>query len=188
VAATEQFEAFSWVPEITIEHIKPPRRIAPFAAAITADVVSSDGNNTDLGSGKFILLHDPAGKESWDGDFRCVTFAQADISFDMVHDPSLPQVGWAWFLDALRSHSANFAEPNGTVSVLSSTTFAERATGHNSVGELEIRASWTPQFDPDDDVYSLTHHLAAWQDLLRMMTDIAPVPEEFEFLSRRAGE
>ena len=43
-----------------------------------------------------MLLHDPAGNDAWDGHFRCVTFARADIEPEMATDPMLGAVGWTW--------------------------------------------------------------------------------------------
>ena len=45
----------------------------------------------ELGSGRFVLLHDPAGNTAWQGTFRCVTFARADIDPEMVTDPLAAQ-------------------------------------------------------------------------------------------------
>ena len=51
------------------EEMPAPQRIAPYAAALSADV-TVDG--IDVGTGRLILLHDPAGNDAWDGTFRCV--------------------------------------------------------------------------------------------------------------------
>ena len=44
--------------------------------AVSADVVVLDD---ERGSGRLVLLHDPAGNEAWDGTFRCVTYSKADV-------------------------------------------------------------------------------------------------------------
>src|SRR3954447_16438992 len=51
-------------PEVLCEPMPAPQRIAPYAAALSADV-TVDGE--DLSTGRIILLHDPAGNDSWDG-------------------------------------------------------------------------------------------------------------------------
>ncbi len=48
--------------EVTLEEVPAPQRIAPFALALSADV-ESDGD--ELATGRFVLLHDPAGPEAW---------------------------------------------------------------------------------------------------------------------------
>ena len=45
-----------WRPELTVEEIPAPQRIAPFAAAIAADV---DSDEEEVGNGRLVLLHDP---------------------------------------------------------------------------------------------------------------------------------
>ena len=64
-----------------------PQRIAPHSFALSADV-TVDG--TDVGTGRIILLHDPDGNDAWDGTFRCVAYARAEIETDMITDPLLP--------------------------------------------------------------------------------------------------
>ena len=44
-------------PEVLCEEMPAPQRIAPYATALSADV-TVDG--TDVGTGRIILLHDPA--------------------------------------------------------------------------------------------------------------------------------
>ena len=76
----------AWRPELLVEEIPAPQRIAPFSAAITADVLVG---GEEVGSGRLVLLHDPAGNAAWQGTFRCVTFARADVDPEMVTDPLL---------------------------------------------------------------------------------------------------
>src|SRR5215218_5077128 len=109
-----------WRSELHVEELPAPQRIAPYSAAITADVVAG---SEELGSGRFVLLHDPAGNTAWQGTFRCVTFARADIDPEIVTDPLLPSVGWSWLIDALQSHEAKYEVPSGTVTSVSSESF-----------------------------------------------------------------
>lgn len=158
-----------WRPEILIEEIPAPQRIAPFSAAITADVVSDD---IDLGNGRLVLLHDPAGNESWGGTFRCVSFARAEVEREMVTDPMLAEVGWSWLIDSLTAHDAEFVEPSGTVTAVSSESFGGMA-GEQPRAELEIRASWTPVFDHGAGLHA---HLSAWDHLLCTLAGLPPLP------------
>jgi len=158
--------SFQWDPRIEVSELEPPTHIAPYAAAIDAEIVV---DSLDVGSGRLILLHDPNGDESWGGQFRCVTFAQADVTAEMVHDPFLADVGWSWLIEALKTRGAHYSHECGTITVTSSTPFGSKQR-EESQSQIEIRASWTPHLDADD---SLTVHLQAWQTLL---CDIAGIP------------
>ncbi len=161
--------AAQWRPEIVIEEMPSPQRIAPFSVALGADVVVG---GDDIGSGRLVLLHDPVGNEAWRGTYRCVTFAKAQVEPEMVRDPLLADVGWSWLIDALSTHDAEFTEASGTVTAVISTPFGELA-GDPGNAEVEIRASWTPLLE---DGQSITAHLAAWQDLLCMTAGLPPIP------------
>ena len=58
-AAVDSMHAARLRPEVFCEEMPAPQRIAPYAAALSADV-TVDG--TDVGTGRIILLHDPAGQ------------------------------------------------------------------------------------------------------------------------------
>ena len=73
-------------PEIFCEEMPAPQRIAPYASALSADVTVDD---IDVGTGRIILLHDPAGNDAWDGTFRCVAYARAEIDLELITDPML---------------------------------------------------------------------------------------------------
>lgn len=175
--AVAELDAVCWRPELSVEEIGSPQRIAPYSVAVSADV-SDDGR--DVGSGRLILLHDPAGNESWQGQFRCVAFARADVDLEMVADPLLPEVGWAWLSDALADHEADYAQPAGTVTAVYSKSFGAMA-GQDDRAEIEIRASWTPYID---DQRPLTPHLLAWQDLLCTVAGLEPLPDGVVALHR----
>ena len=55
--------------DISFEDSPPPRRLAPYAAAMGA-VAYRDG--IEAGSGRLVLLYDPDGQEGWTGVFRLV--------------------------------------------------------------------------------------------------------------------
>src|SRR5215210_4654304 len=139
--AVQDLTSAAWRPELQIEQIPAPQRIAPFAAAVTADVLVA---GEEVGNGRLVLLHDPAGNDAWQGTFRCVTFARADVDPEMVTDPLLARVGWSWLVDALAAHGADYGAPSGTVTSVASESFGGMAE-EDPRAEIEVRASWTPQ-------------------------------------------
>jgi len=158
-----------WRPELVVDEMPAPQRIAPFSAAVTADVRVG---GEDVGSGRLVLLHDPAGNAAWEGTFRCVTFARADVDPEMVTDPLLARVGWSWLLDALSAHGASFGAPSGTVTSVASESFGGMAE-EAPRAEIEVRASWTPELV---DGAGLGAHLAAWAELLCTTAGLPPLP------------
>ena len=102
-----------------LETVPAPQKLAPHALAMTADVLE------DAATGRFVLLHDPAGQEGWGGQWRCVTFARAAIDLEMASDPLLPEIGWAWLLESLKKHGCEFINPSGTVTRVASASFGE---------------------------------------------------------------
>ena len=167
--AVHDLTTASWRPELSIEEIPAPQRIAPFSAAITADVLAA---GTEVGSGRLVLLHDPAGNAAWQGTFRLVTFARADVDPEMVTDPLLANVGWSWLLDALANHGAEYSAPSGTVTSVSSESFGGMAD-EPPRAEIEIRASWTPLLEAE---VGIGPHLAAWAELLCTTAGLPPLP------------
>lgn len=159
----------SWRPELAAEEIPAPQRIAPFSAAITADVLVG---GEEVGSGRLVLLHDPAGNAAWEGTFRCVTFARADVDPEMVTDPLLATVGWSWLTDALAAHGARYGAPSGTVTSVASESFGGMAD-EAARAEVEIRASWTAELV---EGRGLNAHLAAWAELLCTTAGLPPLP------------
>jgi hypothetical protein len=167
--AVKDLLSASWRPELLVEEIPAPQRIAPFSAAISADVLVG---GEEIGSGRLVLLHDPAGNAAWQGAFRCVTFARADVDPEMVTDPLLASVGWSWLVDALADHGASYSAPSGTVTSVSSESFGSMA-GAPPRAEVEVRASWTPELV---DGTGLGPHLRAWAELLCMTAGLPPLP------------
>ncbi|MFX4270845.1 DUF3000 domain-containing protein [Propionibacteriaceae bacterium Y1685] len=168
--ALAELRAAVWRPELSVDEMPSPQRIAPYSAAITADVVVA---GDEVGSGRLILLHDPAGNAAWQGTFRCVTFARAEVDPEMVTDPLLNTVGWSWLTESLANHEAAYVEPSGTVTSVSSESFGQMS-GDPASAEVEIRASWTP--DLDGTTSGLTPHLGAWADLLCTVAGLPPLP------------
>ena len=175
--AVEQMRAAQLRPEIFCEEMPAPQRIAPFASALSADV-TVDGD--DVGTGRIVLLHDPAGNDAWEGTFRCVAYARAEIDLEMANDPLLGEVGWSWLTDALEAHGAEYAAPSGTVTKVSSESFGSMAD-EDATAQLEIRASWTP-------VGPIADHVEAWGELLCTAAGLPPVPEGVAPMPSRRGQ
>ncbi len=176
-AAVAALHAARLRPEIFCEEMPAPQRIAPYAAALSADV-TVDGE--DIGTGRLVLLHDPAGNDAWQGTFRCVAYGRAEIDPEMANDPLLGEVGWSWLTEALDAHSAQYLAPSGTVTKVSSESFGAMAD-EEATAQLEIRASWTPLGD-------LTDHVEAWGELLCTAAGLPPVPEGVAAMPSRRGQ
>ena len=181
-AAVKSMNAARLRPEVLCEEMPAPQRIAPFAAALSADVTVDE---TDLGTGRIILLHDPAGNEAWQGTFRCVAYARAEIDPELISDPLLAEVGWSWLTEALGAHGAAYTAPSGTVTRVATESFGGMSDDEGSA-QIEIRASWTPVGDEADlDVGS---HVEAWAELLCTAVGLPPVPEGVTAMPSRRGQ
>jgi hypothetical protein len=168
-------------PEVLAEPMPAPQRIAPYAAALSADV-TVDGN--DLSTGRIILLHDPAGNDSWDGTFRCVAYVRADIDLEMITDPALADVGWSWLTEALTAHGATYSAASGTVTRVATDSFGAMSDD-SGTAQIEIRASWTPTLV--DDQLEISGHVEAWGELLCTAAGLPPVPEGVTAMPSRRG-
>lgn len=171
----------SWRPELRVEEIPAPAKIAPFSVAISAEVeVAGD----EVGSGRLVLLHDPAGSAAWEGEFRCVTYARAEVDAEMAIDPLITEVGWSWLVESLERNQAAYIAPSGTVTTVASRSFGGIAT-EGLRAEIELRASWTPLLENADD---LVRHLDSWAELVCQTAGLPPLPDGVVPLtSRRAG-
>jgi Protein of unknown function (DUF3000) len=155
-------------PEIVLEEVPAPQRLAPYSHAIGAVVMAQpDMPEDDAGTGRLILLYDPAGHEAWDGTMRLVTYVTAELEPDLAADPLLPGVGWSWLIDALETHGAAYTALGGTVTQTISTRFGDLA-GPPTAADVEIRASWTPRQD------DLKPHVLAWLSLLASTAGLPP--------------
>lgn len=177
VTAVEQIRHAQLRPEVVADEMPAPKRIAPHSYAMTGDVVVGQD---DLGTGRFILLHDPAGNDAWGGTFRCVTFARADIDPEMAADPVLPAVGWSWLTEALEAHGAEHIAASGSVTVVRSEPFGSMEEDGGDA-QLEVRASWTPMTAKGD-------HVSAWSDLLCALTGLPPLAPGVIPLPNRRGQ
>jgi len=183
--AVAQMRAARLRPEVFCEEMPAPQRIAPYASALSADV-TVDGD--DVGTGRIVLLHDPKGNDAWEGTFRCVAYARAEIDPEMANDPLLAEVGWSWLSEALSAHGATYLAPSGTVTKVSSESFGSME-GEEPTAQLEIRASWTPVADPDEDgQLDVGPHVEAWCELLCTASGLPPVPEGVTAMPSRRGQ
>jgi len=178
-AAVQGMHAARLRPEIFCEEMPAPQRIAPFSAALSADV-TVDGE--EVGTGRIILLHDPAGNDAWSGTFRCVAYARADIDPEQGTDPLLGAVGWSWLTDALDAHGAAYTAPSGTVTVVTTESFGSMSD-EAATAQIEIRASWTPT-----DPAQVAAHVEAWGELLCTTVGLEPVPEGVTAMPSRRGQ
>lgn len=160
--------------EILLETVPAPQKLAPHALAMTADVLE------DAATGRFILLHDPAGQEGWGGQWRCVTFTRSAIDLEMASDPLLPEIGWTWLLEALKKNNCEFSAPSGTVTRVASASFGALEDREED-SEMEIRASWTPT-----DGENLLSHVNAWLELLAMAAGLEPIPQGVSSIPRNS--
>jgi hypothetical protein len=151
--------------EIDLTELPAPQRLAPYAYAVGAAVQSPLAE--EIASGRLILLYDPAGQETWQGQQRLVCYVTAELEPDLATDPLLPEVGWSWLTDALASYDAGYTALAGTVTQTTSTRFGE-LTGPPPAADVEIRASWTPVGA------GLGRHLSAWCALLASTAGLPP--------------
>lgn len=171
----DELRAMGWRPGFSTDEIGSPQRIAPHSVAIVGELTEDDA---PLATGRLILLHDPTGNPSWGGTFRLVTHVRADVELEMVTDPLLPDVAWSWFTEALESHGCVANALAGTVTASYGRGFGGMVDADRA--EVELRSSWTPTLDED---HPLTPHLAAWEDLIRLVAGqpllppgVAPLP------------
>ena len=188
-------------PEIELEDIPAPQRLAPYAAAVGASVYrprvgSRDKDHTrangyaagpaheheddELAVGRLILLFDPDGQRGWGGPMRLVAYVRADMEPEITSDPLLGPVAWSWLTESLEANGAEYAAAGGTVTRAVSEGFGNKA-GDPVTTELELRASWSPlQGD-------LSAHVAAWCDMMCLAAGIPPVPSDVAALPPRSS-
>jgi hypothetical protein len=169
-------------PELVVNEIPAPGNLAPFSIALAADVTPArHGSDSELGTGRFILLYDPSAPDAWGGEFRVVCFAQAPLETDIGLDPFLADVTWSWLVDALNAKGARYTAASGTATKIISTGYGELASQGDGA-QVELRASWTP-LD-----HELTAHVEGWGELLCMLAGLPPTVEGVSLLSaRRVG-
>lgn len=169
--AVEALRAVRLRPEIEVEEIPAPQRIAPHSLALAGEVVSSGGPDAEpLATGRFVVLYDPAAPEAWEGPWRVVTFVRAHLEAELGADALLGEVGWSWLTDAIHANGAGYRALGGTVTRVVSESFGALADRDGEV-EIEIRASWSPT-EP-----ALGEHLMIWSEVLCTVGGLPPLPE-----------
>jgi hypothetical protein len=165
---------------LEFEPLPAPRRLAAYSHALSATVAEQRAEGeVELGSGRFVLLHEPDGHEEWRGGWRCVTLLQADLEPEIAEDPLLAEVTWSWLCEALAPLGC--AALGGTVSRCSSAGFGELA-GQSGSTSVELRASWSPLpqdgpgscWTPESAWTGLAAHVEAWSVCLATAVGLPP--------------
>lgn len=181
--------------EARIGEIPAPRRLAPYAVALRAEVAAPGPHEVRMGSpsgtvvglsgaaprqddedveqlaaGRFILLHDPAGQDAWDGTSRVVIYIRAELDAEMSNDPLLASVAWTWLADSLSQYGAVHRRAGGTATRILSESFGELAD-RDASNTVELRASWTP--GPG----GLDTHVEAWSDMVCSFAGLPALPD-----------
>ncbi|MDJ0320305.1 DUF3000 domain-containing protein [Pseudarthrobacter sp. PS3-L1] len=177
--------------EVRLAEIPAPSRLAPFAVALGAEVMAGQAGaaapvhgpaasalsstvgqaeDEEVATGRFILLHDPAGSPVWDGEFRIVTYIRAQLEPEMGNDEMLGTVAWTWLVEALENHQAPYRSAGGTATRVLSESFGT-LSGRPGTIDLELRASWTPAGP------NVQSHLEAWSDMVCTFAGLPPLPE-----------
>ncbi len=167
LSAVESLRGARTRAEVVVEETPAPQRLAPYTLAVTADVVVG---GEELATGRLVLLHDPAGHETWEGTFRLVTFARVELEHDMAADPLLTRVAWSWLLESLDARGAAYSAPAGTVTRTASESFGAMSDKAPDA-QVEVRASWSP--GPPE----LAAHLEAWTEMLCTAAGLPPLPQ-----------
>ncbi len=176
--------------EMRLEEIPAPTRLAPYALALAADVhervprskldpeTRLPAHGEELATGRFILLHDPAGSALWDGTFRIVTYIRARMETEMGNDEMLGSVAWTWLVDALTESGAEYRQAGGTATRVLSESYGTLAQRSDTI-DIELRASWTPGDE------NISKHLEAWADMVCTFAGLPPLPNGVTALPHR---
>ena len=165
-------------PELAFEDVPAPRTLAPFATAFAA---TARIDETEVASGRFVLLYDPAGQRGWEGPLRVIIYIRADLEPEIAADPMLGEVAWSWLTEALDARTAGYAEPSGTVTRVVTEGFGAKRAEPRATG-FELRASWSPLQDEDPGPLpeegtqdGLAGHMAAWCGTMCAAAGLAPL-------------
>lgn len=167
--------------ELQVSVITAPTGLAPFAHALAADVnPAGHADDSNLGTGRLIVLYDPESPEGWGGPIRVICYAQAPLETEIGLDPFVTDVAWAWLVDALGQRGALYSAASGTATKVLSTGYGELAA-QGSGAQIELRASWTPlELD-------LSAHVEGWGELLCMVAGYPPAADGVAVLPPRRG-
>lgn len=175
-----QRSEFSW------RTIPAPSRMAPSTWACTGEILVHDD---ELASGRLVILHDPAGQESWDGTYRMVALVQAQLEPEFAVEAMLGDVAWSWVTESLELHEAESRELGCTATRVVSQSYGALASRASTV-DVEMRVSWTPEplaatadsgaqqsSGPEDPpAIDLVPHFAAWTAMLAAAGGLPPAP------------
>lgn len=173
-AAAERLRSVTFRDDLAVRQIPSPTGLAPDSIAFAADVRPDSHGDSPFGTGRFILLHDPAEPDAWDGAWRIVTFAQAPLEPEIGTDPLLADVAWSWLTDALAERGAACRALAGTATKTVSRGFGSLASQGDGA-QIELRASWSPE-EPSPA------HLDAWAELVCMLAGLPPGSENIAVL------
>lgn len=167
--------------ELQVTTIPAPTGLAPFSYALAADVnPARHADDSDLGTGRLIILYDPDSPEGWGGPVRVICYAQAPLETEIGLDPFVADVSWSWLVDALATRGAEYTAASGTATKVLSTGYGELAA-QGSGAQIELRASWTPlELD-------LAAHVEGWGELLCMVAGYPPAADGVAVLPPRRG-
>lgn len=159
-------------PEFTWRTIPAPSRMAPSTWACTGEILVHDD---ELASGRLVVLHDPAGQESWDGTSRMVALVQAQLEPEFAIESMLGDVAWSWVTESLELHEAESRELGCTATRVVSQSYGALASRASTV-DVEMRISWTPEVAEGADSPELGPHFAAWTAMLAAAGGLPPAP------------
>ncbi len=168
--ALESLESAPIRPELVVNDMLAPEGLAPWAAAFTADLKPTRFHeDSDLATGRLVLLYDEAEPDVWGGPFRIVSFASAPFDVTIGEETLLSDVAWSWLKDALSLHNAQYQGLAGTITRIISRGYGQLADqGDGSV--LEIRCSWSPLET------EIGKHFTAWTEMMCMFAGLPPKP------------
>ncbi|WP_328594963.1 DUF3000 domain-containing protein [Actinomadura macrotermitis] len=150
-------------PELDLEDMPAPQRLAPYAAALSGGVWRDEDN--EAATGRLIVLYDPEGRSGWTGGFRIVAYIRADLEPEIAAEELIGSVAWSWLLEALEP--AGYAGESGTITRAVSESFGDKADEPPAT-ELELRASWSPTGE------DLAPHVAAWCEVMCVTAGLPP--------------
>jgi DUF3000 family protein len=168
-------------PELELEDMPAPQRLAPYAAALSGAVYRSpapaaprgagsakpvEEDEREIAMGRLIVLYDPDGRSGWAGDFRIVAYIRADLEPEIAAEELIGSVAWSWLTEALEA--AGYAGVSGTITRAVSESFGDKS-GDPPTTELEMRASWSPAGA------ELTGHVLAWCEVMCMAAGLPPL-------------
>ncbi|WP_276309453.1 DUF3000 domain-containing protein [Brachybacterium endophyticum] len=154
--------------EVQWAPIPAPGRMAPHTWAASGEVVLHD---EEVASGRLVVLHDPAGEETWKGEYRMVVLVQAQLEPEFAIEAMLGDVAWSWVTESLELFDAEARELGCTATRVVSQSYGALA-GRASTVDVEMRVSWTPTSS------DLAPHFSAWTAMLAAAGGLPPAPAQ----------